>query len=307
MTHHGPIEVSAHIGNCRTTSQIDLPLDLESLIWVFPKGCINTCFRQYPGYMIGPFGEYEQWAWIRNGQVPQYQTGEVENYAPSPQSTHSLYLATEDCKIEVGALSNTSYLCEGCKLRIKVKKVYCNTAFDGYVLEVVLENLYPYPMGVNISLPDGEGFFTNSTHTLNPGFNDINLYFIPSDSFVAGQNLTIALEGSVDGQNCINIYQKSFPSCQTGAGNMIHNDLSLTIHPNPTYNQQTVVSYQTGTKEGTHWLVIRDLYGRSLIQQKLSSKEGEAAIDCSGLAQGTYMVSLQNGDHILKTVKLIVK
>ncbi|HLS30465.1 MAG TPA: hypothetical protein VK021_06385 [Flavobacteriaceae bacterium] len=48
MTHDGPIEVSAHIGNCSTSEQIDLPIDLKPWLGYSPKAVIQIVINSTP-------------------------------------------------------------------------------------------------------------------------------------------------------------------------------------------------------------------------------------------------------------------
>jgi len=311
MTHDGPIEVSAHIGNCSTSEQIDLPIDLEALAWIFPEGCYSTCYKDYIGYIIGPFGEFEEWIWLQDNQPHQYGAGSVEDLPVFKDHDYGLYLATEDCNLQLGNLTITNdEPCPQCKLDVKLKSVDCLGGQEGYAVNLMITNGFGHPMGANLIVPGGEGFFMNSGLTLNPGMNDnLILYFIPSNNFVPGQEFEIFIEGNVEGKQCMDNFHIRFPSCQTGHSFEPDKEegFSLSLNPNPTRNYQTQAFYDIGSEEGNYQLVIRDLYGRSLVKKKIDSNSDEILLDCSGLAQGTYMVCLQRGEQILKAVKLIVK
>jgi|GEM_PF-5746617 len=129
------------------------------------------------------------------------------------------------------------------------------------------------------------------------------LHFIPSNTFNPNQNIGVFIEGKL----CEKETYLSFPSCMENKNVEFEEEIiALQLYPNPTSEAQTRASYQVGLKKGRNQLVVRDLYGRSLIEQKLTSSQGEILIDCSSLAKGVYMVSLQNEKQILKTIKLIV-
>lgn len=278
------------------------------MAWIFPEGCYSTCYKDYIGYIIGPFGEFEEWTWLQDNQPYQSGTGSVDDLSVSINHNYGLHLATEDCDLELGNLEISGDRCPECRLRIQLKAVECME--EGYVVKLSIINEMGYPLGANLLVPGGEGFFMNSGLTLNPGMNDnLLLYFIPSNNFIAGEEINIFIEGYIESQQCMHDFSIRFPPCQTGHSFEPDKEkgFSLSLNPNPTHNYQTQAVYNTGTEEGNYQLVIRDLYGRSLQQQKLHSGEDEVLLDCSGLANGTYMVCLQRGEQILKAAKLIVK
>ncbi|MFA6200636.1 MAG: fibronectin type III domain-containing protein [Bacteroidales bacterium] len=89
----------------------------------------------------------------------------------------------------------------------------------------------------------------------------------------------------------------------TGLENIINNDLSVIIYPNPT-NDKTRLEIK-GLKFNAD-VIVYDIYGRAIKTYKLNTNQNELEIDVKEFAKGVYNVKVTNS-YCNITKKLIVK
>ena len=57
---------------CKVVGNVQVPLSLESLMWVFPTGCYDECLRK--NYVLGPKGVFDHHDWLLFGNSIQRET-----------------------------------------------------------------------------------------------------------------------------------------------------------------------------------------------------------------------------------------
>ncbi len=227
ITHDGPIEVRAEANGCSITSQINLPIDLHSLAWTFPRGCYGVCDKKFfeNKYLIGPLGLYRSWSWLEDEH--DALTG---NNAVAPFNNlhinhdYQLYLETEYCDAQFENLSIFSNeVCEKCDFDIAVRSIE-STVLSGvkvYKLDLNLINLSGSVLTVNL-----EGYFVSSSYTLPIGITNHIVYFYPINGFEGGA-VDIMVEGVSDAGNCYNRERIVFPDLRTNAATNVINTMLL--------------------------------------------------------------------------------
>lgn len=78
----------------------------------------------------------------------------------------------------------------------------------------------------------------------------------------------------------------------------------LAVYPSPA---NTFVTVAWNTPEQNNVLLsIYDAGGRIVLQQKLQGKNNETILDITGFVNGTYRVSLSNGNKTIATETLVI-
>ncbi len=312
--HDGPVLVTAGVQGCSQASDtFALPIDLTALDWTFPKGCYNTCqTKELPDntYLIGPIGEFKEWAWLANA-VPYIGVGEVANFSNLLLDTsYQLYLNAGYCQKTFGDLSFETYEeCKKCNLDVHINSLNCTkiNGLDFYEIEFVFEgDLDPSANHVfHVTTPNQEGYFVPSsfTFTENPTF--VNVLFVPNTSyFVPNQDFVLSIQGSNLENNCLQDTAINLPNCNEAK--RVHTKLnSLFVVPNPAQNTTQLV-YHSITK-GKLQIQITSALGIPVYQQNLLNNQGVATIDISRFAKGIYTVRLLQNSTQLIQQKLIVK
>jgi len=315
ITHSGPIQVRAEVQGCSTTSQIDLPIDLSTLAWTFPRGCYDTCIKKdepKSNYLVGPIGDFNLWEWQENWHDVAHGTGTVPNfhYLYSDHS-YQLYLKTNDCKTTFANLElNYNENCTECKIHFEIIDVACTYMPDEtplYFITFAFENEIGAEASVSLHLPDNQGYFTPSNVLLPEGYSEQGFYFIPATTnFVYDEMMQVRLEGQFKEEICIKEDKFRLKKCeaypkiaQERRQNM------LVLQPNPA-THTTKVLYVLATAH-TGVLQVSNMLGTVFYKEELKEQQGSIVLDISNLVQGVYDVSIiQNGTHVVHS-KLIKK
>ncbi len=314
--HDGPIGVTAYINDCTSSWEGDLPVDLNKLLWIFPKGCYVDCIKKDDDIsIIGPLGSFSEWIWInKSGELLTGSNSAVEPLTTLPEdSAYHIVIANEYCLSKEGEMQLRKIKCEKCDFHTEIVKIheikdtYCN-----YEVELGIYNPNSYDLSLNIYDPNNLLLFLNSNFTIHPGLNYISLFVDTIGSQLNG-NILINFKYSSLDKICIDelffdIYSCSQerinnPSQFTDGHNQLHN---LKLAPNPA-NRQTTAFYEFANDEGYKSIVIVDMLGRIIKKMGLSEIKGNEIIDLSKLSTGNYIVLLKQNNYIVAREKLILK
>lgn len=213
MTHDGPLQVRAVINECFVKTQLDLPLDLESMAWVFPKGCYQSCDLP-TGYVIGPFGNYDHWSWLEDDVSISTGSGDVPPlYNLLPNSSYSMTLANAYCEETTGSLSISTLDCDKCDYRIEMIDIVCNQIGNQTVYQVtlVINNPTTNTAYTTFSTPNGEGYFSPNTIVMPPGNSTHTLIFNGQVGFNGGGVLVNLIAQNGD-KICTQDFEMDFPT-----------------------------------------------------------------------------------------------
>ncbi|TXK74460.1 PKD domain-containing protein [Mesonia sp. K4-1] len=313
ITHDGPIRVRAEVNNCSASAQTDLPTDLEALAWIFPTGCFTTCGGDFAeGYLIGPLDGFDNWEWRRDQQIITQGTGAVvplDNQDIQSGSSYSLYLQDE-CSLDIGTMEMDYGECHNCEINVNNWHADC-VNIDGewmYEIHMDISNNYGIPIGIDLFALNNQGYFINNSALLPPGNSNHLFYFKGQNGFSGG-----ILDISVTGQGpeniechtnlALNLSQCPPPPSPRPAPTQF---FSLQVAPNPVANYTTAY-YEVEGDSNNYRVVLTDLHGKIISVKRLQDLQGNLIFDCSGLASGTYHLSLQKHERSMKTVKLIVE
>jgi hypothetical protein len=310
ITHDGPLQVRAEANGCSATAQIDLPVDLAALAWIFPNGCFETCDVRNPlGSIIPPFGVFTGWTWLENGNTVASGTGEADPYdAILGNATYQLQLQQDNCTVSYGTAAVTQASCEECELRFEVLAMDCVTVNGvfAYQISFDMNNGYSGPLTVALTAPNGEGYFVSSSFTLPYGNSIQTLYFYPLGGFQGG-NVSLHLNGTSEKGVCFTATSLRFVECKRGRLETINNAARnyVTVAPNPAY-ETTTISYAIQSKGKLH-VEVMDMMGRSLVVYPLQNTQGSLELPCSAFAAGYYYVVVKEDGVLKEKTKLIIQ
>lgn len=315
--HDGPIQVRAATNDCSVTAQIDLPIDLESVAWVFPKGCYDFCKEKLKGYIVGPFGYYQEWQWQENNGSVNQGTDVVEPFNQfSPGHDYQMYLNNGYCDYTAATMSVSRKECEDCEISYVVRQIRC-VKIDGvyiYSVDLAITNQYGTDVWATLTAPNGEGYFIDNTLMVPAATTNVyQVYFYPQSGFTGGL-ISIDVNGSWKGNgNCYKKTSLSLPSCFTPRINetienmdtlILENDLLL-VAPNPAKENTTVI-YGYKNSVDNRAIEIRDMQGRLLNTWRISEQKGTFEIDCTRFAGGHYLILMKESGVIIKQSHLII-
>jgi PKD repeat protein len=307
VTHDGPLQVRAEANGCGVTAQMDLPVDLDALAWIFPDGCFSICEREETGYIIGPLGEFEGWKWLENGGGVLSGSGGVSPLTSlSTPNSYELYVYNGYCNATYGTTSFTAVACKACEIRFEIGKPKCVKINGVYVYEVPMTfvNSMGVPLTITISAPNGEGYFTSSTHNLPNGSSSVTSYFYPMNGFTGGV-VSFVVEGTSEKGECFTKFDLEFPNCDFAPRmSEVAVDVVL-VAPNPTKDFTTLL-YEMQNK-GAVTIEIADPMGRTIWNKTFDATRGKVVIDCSVYAAGYYPVLIKQNGVVVAHTKLIVQ
>ncbi|MBC7643191.1 MAG: T9SS type A sorting domain-containing protein, partial [Flavobacterium sp.] len=310
ITHDGPIQVQAYIGDCMNESQIKLPTNLEPLRWIFPTGCFEFCDKQL-GYLTGPLGKFEKWVWQENAINVGSGAGYLQDFhgLQTPKE-YSLFLDAGICDATFGTANITTKNCYKCKLNIDILQIRkVDLALPPYyVIGFNFINNTGNSLDISLNVPSGVGYFILNAVTLIPGPNFVAFNFYPTAGFILG-TLSVNVVGTTKGsEDCSTTVKITFPALERIASkleeNTQQNENLLLLAPNPTTGS-TAILYEFADNSGNKSIEIIDMIGRNLQTILLVNQKGVHLIDVSSYAVGTYNVVTKNNHVVIKSAKLL--
>ena len=154
-------------------SQLTVPHNLESLMWIFPTGCYDICPKE--GYIVGPRGEYDYHEWQLFSNSQQSGNGFIYPYWPNQPGSYQLMINDGTCSYTSGTMTlnpdpdkcGFEYYCE-----IKAHIEYVKQTDGPYLVFGVIHNFGSNSLTLNLTSGNNSGFSLN-------GFN----YFLSCKSF----------------------------------------------------------------------------------------------------------------------------
>ena len=73
----GPYQVTASLGGCSISKQVDIPKNPEDYLWIYPSGCYTDCIKnsdELYNHLIGPTLSLNTWSWNDYGSPIQSGT-----------------------------------------------------------------------------------------------------------------------------------------------------------------------------------------------------------------------------------------
>ncbi|WP_313806294.1 T9SS type A sorting domain-containing protein [Flavobacterium sp.] len=313
----GPYEVTASVGGCSVSAQIDVPKNPENYIWIFPTGCYSDCSTT-SNYLIGPSLPLEEWSWNVDGQSDAAGSQSfTDDYTLTQSASYTLTINTGKCSLESGTLEYTRKDCEKCKIKyIDVKDIQPNhTLYCSFTFTLVIYSDLAMPYQVTLSEDTNQVLLLPSSFTLQPGQNIVPVTVIPQSPFNGGI-LTWFLQGTIlteEGYiNCIYDFPVTVPACpesysnegEKNGGALLGGMSDFSMYPNPAATQVTVAhaSQLTGAT-----VEIFDLTGRSIAKKAVSSSATAVTLTIDSYPAGMYMVVVRKEGNVLWQQKLIIK
>ncbi|WP_262152716.1 PKD domain-containing protein [Chryseobacterium foetidum] len=291
---------------CKVSSQIQVPLSIESLMWVFPTGCYDEC--RGDRYVIGPKGIFDSHEWQLFGN--NIQSGVNDFIYPlfmSNSGTYQLQIDQLGCQVTSGTMNFYPGVECGiepeCKFDAHVESVKWNG--DHFILSGVINNYSGQPMTITVSSLNGWGSYIPSVITIPPGgtydmfTNPIAFY--PNPTFPGGAD-EIFFDA---GNGCKFITKVEIPDYIGKAANPKYVSSSISeplvkIFPNPA-KENVTVSFNTGNdKEKAKQIQIFDVRGSVKYTKELKSSSGELGIQVDDWLQGVYIVIIHTDGKALQ-------
>lgn len=306
VTHDGPLQVRAELLGCSVTSQIDLPVDLNSHRWLFPFGCYEFCeTEKFEAHILGPLDQMIYWSWLSNfNTLPGTNNGWVEPSPTVDTASYGLQLANEYCNVKFNPSDITVIKdCHGCDMEVDVKNFKC-TSISGipvYEVELIICNA-SFPGTATITSP--KGFFSPSAIPIPMGSTTYNGYFIPDASFTGGSMFfTIELVSNTDAdKRCVYLVELNADNCDSAPKTATPKD-KVAMAPNPASETATV--WYELLHEGDVTLLVTDATGKVLYQMESKTNKGSFIIDVSRLPRGYYPVKLMQNGKIVYSEQLL--
>lgn len=106
VPHGGAYSVTytAPTGCSATGYNNNIPHNPERALWIVPSGCYSLC--GYKGYLIGPWGQYQGYQWLVNGNPVQTGTGTILNQTIGQPGYYQLAVTQNGCTY----YSNTPFI-----------------------------------------------------------------------------------------------------------------------------------------------------------------------------------------------------
>ncbi|SIS56993.1 Por secretion system C-terminal sorting domain-containing protein [Chryseobacterium ureilyticum] len=290
---------------CKVSSQVVVPLSLESLMWVFPTGCYDEC-PDKERKILGPKGIFKHHDWqlftnnIQSGTndvihplnldfIGTYKL-KIENFGCEFSSGPMNYYPSKDCGIEYD-----------CRLVPSIETMKWEG--DHYVVLGSISNGGWFPMSVTVSSLNGYGAYVPSIITIPGGgtydFSTNPLLFYPNASFPGGMDEILFASGDCKVVAGVQSFGKTTVANPEITAK-IKSESSLKIMPNPA-KEKAKISYNTGSERIlANQITVFDARGTIKYRKELKAASGEVELEVSDWLQGVYIVIVQTGDVSLQ-------
>lgn len=317
----GPYRVYlTDIYGCPSHSDIYVPKSPQEFLWIFPSGCYNLCVEGAPYRLVGPYGSFSQYDWMKNGISDVGGAGTVPDYIINPPGPNTYNLALDN------------FYCADTSEPMEVSFVPCPPSCGNNVIFDVLSTshttsplcrdsiliiLQGPPPGLPYTITAKNGIIIPNTGTLPLGPTPTTFRYIARKGFSGLVDTLILRVTMPDGSICLLTRYVTFSStpCNNSLAKMreegnepslAKNELAeLLLYPNPA--QQSVnVTYSCIGKAHQRSVEIYDMMGRLMSSSPLAQASGTIAIPLNQFSSGVYQVVLRQNNQIVLRSKLVV-
>lgn len=288
---------------CKVIGNVQVPLSLESLMWVFPTGCYDECLRK--NYIVGPKGVFDHHEWQLFGNNIQGANNDfIYPLYISALGTYQLQINHFGCQYTSGTMNyfpgKECGIETDCKLEDKITSIKWDG--DHYNVHGEIYNAGSQPISLTVSSIQGLGSYIPSIITIPAGgVYDMNanpLAFYPNANFqgvdeILFSNETCKFITKIEDPNWIG-------SIKTKKGVSTTSISSLKMIPNPA-KENVKISYNTGDEKLlAKQVTVFDAMGNIKFRKELKAASGEVDVEVSNWLQGVYIVIVQTGDTSLQ-------
>jgi PKD repeat protein len=321
ITSGGPYKVTASIGNCSVSTQVDVPKSPESFLWIFPTGCYTDCSTiKKENYLIGPNLPLSNWQWQTNGvAAPNEGTGFAPNFTLDGSASYNLAINTGHCASTSKPLEYTTTACEPCNIAEPIisQIVTMLEPFCKHQITMSINSGQSNSFVASLSDISNNVLITPATITVLPGNNNYTFTVIPLQNFNGGY-ITLELQSApyydASQQICRSVSEVYIPPCGISEGgskvsSSIKNEkqvlpnFAFKLYPNPA-KEMVSISYSLNEKAN---ISLYDLSGRLLQQHTTQNIQGEWQCNTSQMPAGVYIVVVQNKNGKVWQEKLIIQ
>ncbi|WP_167029981.1 PKD domain-containing protein [Chryseobacterium sp. Tr-659] len=288
---------------CKVSAEVQVPLSLESLMWVFPTGCYDECFRK--NYILGPKGIFDYHEWQLFGNSIQNGTNDyIYPLYIGASGTYQLQINHLGCQYTSG---NMNYFpgkeCgvkPECKIEGEIKAM--KWVKDHFNVYGVIYNGGSQPISLTVSSAYGYGVYIPSIITIPAGgVYDMNinpLVFYPNSNFTGFDEILFTAE---ECKFTIKVEAQDWGGAiKDRKGVSTTSVSSLKMIPNPA-KENVKISYNTGDEKLlAKQVTVFDAMGNVKFRKEVKAASGEVDVEVSSWLQGVYIVIVQTGDTSLQ-------
>lgn len=289
---------------CKVVGNVQVPLSLESLMWVFPTGCYDECFRK--NYVLGPKGIFDHHEWqLFGNNIQSGNNSFINPLYPGSSGTYNLQINHFGCQLISGPMhyfpGKECGVSTPCELE---GDTYMKWDKDHFNVYGVIHNAAGQAITLTVSSANGFGSYFPSIITIPAGGTyDMNanpLTFYPNANYTGSDEIMFTngdcrLITKVNG----GIWMKEGGKTDRTT-NMTSSASSLKMTPNPA-KENVKISYNTGSEKlQAKQITVFDAMGNVKFRKELNAASGVVDVDVSGWLQSVYIVIVQTGDTSLQ-------
>ncbi|MCE4067186.1 PKD domain-containing protein [Chryseobacterium gleum] len=289
---------------CKVVGNTQVPLSLESLMWVFPTGCYDECLRE-GHYILGPKGVFDHHEWQLFGN--NIQSGNNDYIYPlyiNYAGTYQLQIDHLGCQFTSGTMNyypgKECGFETDCKLEADIKGM--KWFGDHYKVYGVIYNTGSQPISLTVSSLNGFGVYIPSIITIPAGgMYDMNanpLAFYPNSGFQGADEILFSNDTCKFTTKAVD---PDWMGMRSAGRNVVAASVSsLKMIPNPA-KEKVKISYNTGDEKLlAKQVTVFDAMGNIKFRKELKAASGEVDVEVTSWLQGVYIVIVQTGDTSLQ-------
>jgi len=315
----GAYRVTAVLGNCSTSAQIDVPKNPENYLWVFPKGCFADCDTDL-NQLIGPSVTFGEWSWEFDNQIQNAGNDSVpEDFFFNNPGSYTMSIANGGCTVTSEPLQYQTVSCDGCPTSKPFLKSISvnNTPYCSNTVELEILNVAGTPYQATISNTSNNAIITPASFTIDPNSTLYTFTIIPTGPIIGGTTDWLLQGNLPGGENGYTLCQLDFSlttyECEennefsktalaeTEVGEGLEHQVNL--FPNPA-KESVAVQYNLST---TATITLYDLTGRALAEHSTSTVSGEWNVTTGVYPAGIYLVVIKQTDGKIWQQKLVIE
>ncbi len=304
----GPYKVTAQVGSCSSSAQIDVPKHPEVYAWIFPEGCYRDC-KEDQGTLIGPRVYLEYWAWIRNNLI----MSDGNDTVPLPfqiegTGEYAFSMTNGGCDWTTEPFTFTELECDKCRFEVEKRDITREeNKFCSYVIQLEINSTQT----LNAVLSAQPNMIiTPAAFTITQGVTTYTFTIVPLGNYQGGAVDFLITATDEQGRVCLFDFMLFIPSCLEDTTQMrptvtfdkVNQDAVVILSPNPTNDE---VSVQYSGYDSDVELTVFDLTGRLIRAEQLAFKSNNLLLNVASYPSGIYIIVIKQGEKLLSQHKLI--
>jgi hypothetical protein len=312
---------------CIAHATLDVPVNPNAYLWMFPTGCVSICSSTLPREITGPTAaSIDNWSWIKNGTAASTGTGPVAPYSVTSTGKYQLGIGNDYCNDTSGVLNFTAGApCVKCtnSMSVAVTGVTHTTTGGGCKDTLIIK--FTNGLGaLTYDITANDGMLLPASGSAPAGVSTVKFRYVEDvdSDITADTSVLLTVVVHLPTGDCIDTVRFKIHPCDNSFAPRLANGgndgtesepgtitegllASLQIVPNPA-NNSTNVYYDFAGEGTSKYIEVYDISGRLINRHEVSDEKGKWLIPLDSYTAGLYVIVMREDGRALLQSKLSV-